>query len=50
MAAQVHEKWLERNGRWAPEPQKLSYAELSEQDKEEDRKHVRLAASVLLEK
>lgn len=33
----LHDKWLERNGEWAPESQKKSYAELSEEEKEKDR-------------
>jgi hypothetical protein len=28
-----HDKWLERNGSWAPESQKKPYAELSEEDR-----------------
>jgi len=33
-SAILHEKWLERNGAWAPAEQKLPYAELSEEEKD----------------
>ncbi|HNZ86719.1 MAG TPA: hypothetical protein PLD95_03835 [bacterium] len=33
----MHEKWLERNGSWAPAEQNKPYAELSEEEKEKDR-------------
>jgi len=36
----IHEKWLERNGSWAPEEQKKPYAELSEEEKQKDREFV----------
>ena len=42
-SATQHDKWLERNGSWAPENQKLPYAQLSEDDKEKDRFFVRQA-------
>jgi len=42
-SATQHEKWLERNGEWAPPEQKLPYAELSEEEKEKDRFFVRQA-------
>jgi len=32
-----HDKWLERNGAWAPENQKLPYSQLTEFEKEKDR-------------
>lgn len=42
----VHEKWLERNGEWAPEEQKKPFAELSEEEKEKDRAQVRKAIEI----
>lgn len=46
-SAVQHEKWLERNGAWAPENQKLPYADLSEEEKEKDRFFVRRAIEAL---
>ena len=46
-AAHVHEQWLERNGSWAPENQKLPYAQLSEIEKEKDRVVVRAAEKAM---
>lgn len=40
-SAILHEKWLERNGSWAPAEQKLPYTELSEEEKEKDRVIIR---------
>jgi hypothetical protein len=42
-SAVVHEKWLERNGSWAPPEQKLPYEQLSEAEREKDRAIVREA-------
>lgn len=42
----MHEKWLERNGSWAPPEQKLPYAELSEEEKEKDRVIIRKAIEI----
>lgn len=42
-SATQHEKWLLRNGAWAPENQKLPYAQLSEDEKEKDRFFVKKA-------
>lgn len=42
-SAQVHDKWLERNGEWAPEELKKPFAELPEKEKEKDRVQVRKA-------
>lgn len=42
-SATQHTKWLDRNGAWAPENQKLPYAQLSEDEKEKDRFFVRQA-------
>ena len=39
----LHDKWLERNGSWAPPEQKLPYSELSEEEKEKDRVIIRKA-------
>jgi hypothetical protein len=47
LAHRVHVQWLKRNGKWAPDSQKVSYPKLSEADKEEDRKHVYAAKKVL---
>lgn len=38
-AEYIHIKWLERNGSWAPENQKLPYEQLSEDEKDKDRLH-----------
>lgn len=37
----LHDEWLKRNGAWAAAEQKLTYAELSEAEKEKDRVIVR---------
>jgi len=42
-SAVMHEKWLERNGSWAPPEQNKPYAELSEEEKEKDRVIIRKA-------
>ncbi len=42
-SAIVHVKWLERNGEWAEEHQKLPYHELNEIEKEKDRVIIRNA-------
>ncbi|KKP38225.1 MAG: hypothetical protein UR28_C0020G0034 [Candidatus Peregrinibacteria bacterium GW2011_GWF2_33_10] len=42
-AATVHDKWLERNGSWAPAEQNKPFEELSEEEKEKDRVQVRKA-------
>lgn len=36
-ASMIHDAWLERNGEWAEEHQKVPYSELSEEEKEKDR-------------
>ena len=36
-SAYVHEKWLERNGAWAPAEQNKPYEKLSEEEKQKDR-------------
>ena len=41
-----HVAWLERNGSWAEEGQKLPYPELSETEKEKDRVVVKTALNV----
>lgn len=45
-SAVVHDKWLERNGAWAPEEQKKPFGELSEEEKEKDRAQLRKAIEV----
>jgi len=42
----LHDKWLERNGSWAPVEQNKPYAELSEEEKEKDRVIIRKAVEV----
>jgi len=42
-SAVVHEKWLERNGEWAPEELKKPYKELPEEEKEKDRAQIKKA-------
>lgn len=48
-SAVVHDKWLERNGEWAPDEQKKPYEELSEDEKEKDRAQVRKAIKIYRE-
>lgn len=48
-SAAQHVAWLERNGSWAPEEQKLSYDKLSESEKEKDRVVIRTALDVYKE-
>ncbi len=45
----IHQKWLERNGSWAPAEQNKPYAELSEEEKEKDRAIVRKAVETYKE-
>jgi hypothetical protein len=45
-SATVHDKWLERNGAWAPEEQKKPFEELAEEEKEKDRTQVRKAIEI----
>lgn len=42
VAEKIHDAWLQRNGAWAPAEQKLPYPELSEEEREKDRKYVKL--------
>ena len=42
----LHDKWLERNGSWAPPEQNKPYPELSEEEKEKDRVIIRKAVEV----
>ena len=46
-SATVHEKWLKRNGSWAPPEQNLPYEELSEDEKDKDRVMVKAAIRVV---
>lgn len=39
----LHEKWLERNGSWAPPEQNKPYSELSEEEKKKDRDIIKIA-------
>lgn len=45
-SAVVHEKWIERNGEWAPAEQKKPFKELSEEEKEKDRAQIRKAIEI----
>lgn len=45
-SAAVHDKWLERNGAWAPAEQNKPFGELSEDEKEKDRVQVRKAIEI----
>ncbi len=45
-SATVHDKWLERNGEWAPAEQKKPFGELADEDKEKDRMQVREAIRI----
>ncbi len=47
VSAKIHDAWLERNGTWAPESQKLPYEELSEEEKQKDRDQVLAGLEVL---
>lgn len=42
----LHDKWLERNGSWAPPEQNKPYTELSEEEREKDRVIIRKAVEV----
>ena len=42
----LHDKWLERNGSWAPPEQNVPYSELSEEEKEKDRVIIRKAIEI----
>lgn len=43
----VHKKWLERNGSWAPENQKLPFKKLSQEEADKDRAHVTQAIKIM---
>lgn len=45
-SAAVHNKWLKRNGAWAPAEQKKPFGELAEDEKEKDRAQVRKAIEI----
>lgn len=45
-SANVHDKWLERNGEWAPAEQNKPFGELTEEEKEKDRAQVRKAIEI----
>ena len=42
----IHDAWLERNGEWAPEEQKLSFDNLSIEEQEKDLEQIRIAKEV----
>lgn len=42
-ASYVHDKWLERNGSWAPENQKLPFDKLTKDEQDKDRFFVKQA-------
>jgi hypothetical protein len=46
----LHDRWLERNGSWAPAEQNKPYTELSEEEKEKDRVIIRKAVEVCSKK
>jgi len=46
-SATMHERWLKRNGSWAPPEQQLPYEQLSEEEKEKDGVIVRKAVSLV---
>lgn len=46
-SAEVHKKWLERNGAWAQEDQKVDYKKLSETEKQKDRDFIANTIKVL---
>ncbi|MFA6341148.1 MAG: hypothetical protein WCX27_02855 [Candidatus Paceibacterota bacterium] len=45
-SATIHEKWLERNGSWAPAEQNKPYADLSEEEKDKDRAIIKKAIEI----
>jgi len=45
-SAVVHEKWLERNGKFAPDEQRKPYPELSEEEKDKDRDQVKMGMAL----
>lgn len=45
-SSMLHDKWLERNGGWAPSEQNKPYSELTEEEKEKDRVIIRKAIEV----
>ncbi len=46
----LHDKWLERNGSWAPPEQSKPYSELTEEEKEKDRVIIRRTIAVCSKK
>lgn len=46
-SAVVHKKWLERNGAWAQDDQKVAYSKLSEVEKQKDRDFISHTIKVL---
>lgn len=48
-SAELHDKWLQRNGAWAPPEQNVPYEQLSESEKEKDRVIIRAAIGICSE-
>lgn len=48
-SSDVHKKWLERNGAWAQEDQKVDYKKLSETEKQKDRDFIANTIKVFAE-
>ena len=46
-ASEIHDKWLERNGSWARDDQKVPFAQLSEEEKNKDRDQIRILLNSL---
>ena len=46
-SAVLHDRWLDRNGSWAPPEQQRPYHELSEEEKEKDRVIIKEAIEVV---
>lgn len=42
----VHDAWLERNGEWVPEEQKLPFDDLSIEEQEKDLEQIRIVKEI----
>ena len=42
----IHDAWLDRNGAWAPDSQKMPFDDLSPEDQEKDLDQVRIAKEI----
>lgn len=49
-SSKLHDAWLERNGSWAPVEQKVSFDELSEEEKNKDRVIIRKGLEIVNDK